>query len=266
MPELAEVEYFRKRWGAGLGEKVVAVQLHRTKRVFRGTDVRALARRVAGRALQNSVARGKQMLFRFADDNWLGIHLGMTGHLRVEEAGFRAGKHDHLVIQQKKRSLVFRDARQFGRVRFHHGKEAPEWWQSSSPEIHSSAFSKAIFTNFVRRHARAPIKAVLLLQAGFPGVGNWMADEILWRARVSPRTPAGKLTEKELAALWRTTRFVARTALQTIGNDFSDPPKGWLLHDRWKAGGKCPRDGTTLRRATIGGRTTAWCAKCQGTR
>jgi formamidopyrimidine-DNA glycosylase len=203
------------------------------------------------------------MLFRFAGDNWLGIHLGMSGKLRVELAGFRAGKHDHLVLQQKARALVFSDARQFGRVRFHHGKDAPAWWQTSRPEIHSDAFTKPVFREFVRRHTRAPIKAVLLLQEGFPGVGNWMADEILWRARVSPRTRSGKLSAAKLDAIWRATRFVARAALQTIGNHFADPPKSWLLHERWKVGGKCPRDGETLRRATIGGRTTAWCARCQ---
>jgi formamidopyrimidine-DNA glycosylase len=263
MPELAEVEYFRKRWDAGLGEKVVAVQLHGRKRIFRGTDAPAMARLLVRQQLQSSVARGKQMLFCFADNNWLGIHLGMSGKLRVELAGFRAGKHDHLVLQQKARALVFSDARQFGRVRFHHGRHAPAWWQTGRPEIHSDAFTKPVFREFVRRHARAPIKAVLLLQEGFPGVGNWMADEILWRARVSPRTRSGKLSGAKLDAIWRATRFVARAALQTIGNDFADPPKGWLLHERWKIGGKCPRDGETLHRAMIGGRTTAWCARCQ---
>ena len=263
MPELAEVEYFRKRWDAGLGDPVTAVQLHGAKRIFRETDVRALQCRLVRQKLQSSVARGKQMLFRFAGDNWLGLHLGMTGHLRCEEAGFRPEKHDHLVLQQKKRALVFRDARQFGRVRFHHGAEAPAWWATGGPEIQAPAFTQRVFNDFVRRHARAPIKAVLLLQDGFPGVGNWMADEILWRARVSPRTPAGVLNRAKLTALWRATRFVARAVIKTIGHDYSDPPKNWLLHARWKKGGKCPRDGMTLRRATIGGRTTAWCPICQ---
>ncbi len=263
MPELAEVEYFRKRWDAGLGGKIVAVQLHGAKRIFRGTDVRALACDLVRQKLQSSVARGKQMLFRFSGDNWLGLHLGMSGQLRSEPPGFEPEKHDHLVLQQKERALVFRDARQFGRVRFHHGKAAPDWWATSQPEIHSAGFTKKVFAEFVRRHARAPIKAVLLMQAGFPGIGNWMADEIFWRARISPRTAAGKLSEEKLSALWRATRFVARAALQTIGHDDSDPPKDWLLHVRWKAGGKCPRDATKLRRATIGGRTTAWCARCQ---
>jgi formamidopyrimidine-DNA glycosylase len=266
MPELAEVEYFRKRWDPGLGDAVTGVQLHAEKRIFRGADVRALKRRLVRQKLLHSEARGKQMLFHFADDNWLGIHLGMSGQLRIEPRGFRAEKHDHLVLEQKERALVFRDARQFGRVRFHHGKEPPDWWQASAPEISSRAWTKPTLANFLQRHSRAPIKAVLLSQQGFPGIGNWMADEILWRARIAPATPSGKLTASKLGALYRSTRFVARASLSTIGVDAAEPPKGWLLHERWSARGKCPRHKTLLQRATIGGRTTAWCAKCQPSR
>jgi formamidopyrimidine-DNA glycosylase len=263
MPELAEVEYFRKRWDAGLGKRIVAVQLHGENRIFRGTDVRSIERQLVKRKLLRSAARGKQMLFVFSGKNWLGIHLGMSGKLRVEAAKFEAGKHDHLVLRQKEGALVFSDVRQFGQVRFHHSNEPPAWWEVSAPEIHSREFTKVSTREFVRRHARAPIKAVLQLQKGFPGVGNWMADEILWRARVAPRTPAGKVREEELDAVWRATRFVARAALRTIGRDYSDPPKDWLLHVRWRQGGKCPRDRSPLRRARIGGRTTVWCPLCQ---
>lgn len=263
MPELAEVEYFRKRWDVGLGGRIVAVRLHGEKRLFRGTDVRSIERRLVRQVLVRSVARGKQMLFEFSANSWLGIHLGMSGKLRVEPAGFVPGKHDHLVLEQKMRALVFHDPRQFGRVRFHHGKDQPAWWQTNGPEIHSPEFSPKVMREFVRRHGRAPIKAVLLFQNGFPGIGNWMADEILWRARIAPRRKAGELSERKMSALWRSVRFVSRASLRTIGQDNSDPPKSWLLHERWKAAGKCPRHGTILRRATIGGRTTAWCALCQ---
>ena len=263
MPELAEVEYFRKRWDAALGGEIVAVHIHAGKRIFRGSDARALRRQLVRQRFLRSEARGKQMLFHFSGDNWLGIHLGMSGKLRLEPAGFGAGKHDHLVLGQKERALIFSDARQFGRVRFHHGKAAPEWWTASAPEIQSRQFTKAVMRKFVRQHQRAPIKAVLLLQKGFPGVGNWMADEILWRARIAPRISAGKLSSAKLEVLWHSARFVASASLKTIGQDFSDPPKSWLLHERWKRDGKCPRHGRTLRRARIGGRTTAWCPRCQ---
>ena len=211
--------------------------LHGEKRIFRGTDVRPSGGELVKQRLLRSVARGKQMLFVFSGDNWLGIHLGMSGNLRVEPTGFEPGAHDHLVLEQKSQALIFRDARQFGRVRFHHGKKAPEWWEESTPEIHSPEFSKRVMGGFVRQHSRAPIKAVLLLQSGFPGIGNWMADEILWRARIAPWRKAGALNMQKLAVLWRKVRFVSRASLRTIGRDNSDPPRAWLLHERWRSGG-----------------------------
>jgi len=263
MPELAEVEFFRKQWDPGLGQKIRAVQLHPRKRIFRGSDPRKIVEHLTGRRFVRSYARGKQMLFEFSGGNWIGIHLGMTGKLRTEPAGFRPEKHDHLVLQQARQALVFRDARLFGRARFHHGKAQPEWWQTGVPEISSDKFDRAFLNRFLARHPRAPIKAVILMQNGFAGIGNWMADEILWRARIVPSVLAGALSGHQRARLLRETRFVASESLRIIGPDFSDPPPDWLIHQKWKCDGICPRHRSPLRKAIIGGRTTAWCPKCQ---
>jgi formamidopyrimidine-DNA glycosylase len=263
MPELAEVEFFRRQWDAGLGQKIVAVQLHPRKRIFRGSNPRALASELTGSRYLRSFAWGKQMLFEFSGGNWIGIHLGMTGKLRTEPPDFRAENHDHLVLQQRRRALVLRDARLFGRVRYHHGKSAPDWWRSGAPDIVSESFDQVFLDTFLRRHARAPIKSVLLLQNGFAGIGNWMADEILWRAKIAPLTAAGALTAGERTRLFRETQFVASESLRIIGPNFSDPPRGWLIHQKWKRDGVCPRHRTPLKKAMIGGRTTAWCPRCQ---
>lgn len=263
MPELAEVEFFRRQWDPGLGQKVVAVQLHAQKRIFRGSDPRAMKRELTGRRFLRSFAWGKQMLFEFSGGNWIGLHLGMTGKLRIEPSGFRPEKHDHLVLRQTGRALVFRDARLFGRVRFHHGKSLPDWWRSGAPDIGSDTFDRAFLDTFLRRHARAPVKAVLLLQSGFAGIGNWMADEILWRAKISPLAPTGTLSAAQRTRLFNETRFVASESLRIIGPDFSDPPRDWLIHQKWKREGICPRHRSPLRKETIGGRTTAWCPRCQ---
>ncbi len=262
MPELAEVEYARKQWDGAIGAKVVSVELHSRKRIFRGANTREIVRRLSGSRLLDSSARGKQMLFRFSGDNSLGVHLGMSGTMRTEAADFRPGKHDHLVLRQTGRALVFRDPRQFGRVKFHHGKEPVPWW-STTPEIGSVGFSSDYVREFLQRHGRAPIKAVLLMQNGFPGIGNWMADEILWRAKTAPAARASSLSADQQRALRRATRFVSREALRVIGHDNSDLPRTWLIHERWSARGVCPRHKVLLQRATIGGRTTAWCARCQ---
>jgi len=263
MPELAEVEWFRKQWDAGRGQKIVGLGMHDRKRVFRGSNTRAMQEKLVGSRLEGSTAHGKRMLFKFSGANWLGVHLGMTGKIRVENSDFRASKHDHLVLYQSEHALVFADSRQFGRVRFHHGDSEPEWWKSVAPEIVSREFNQKFFAQFLDRHRQAPIKGVLLMQNGFPGIGNWMADEILWRARVLPSRRTRKLAERERIAIFRATKFVVKGSLETLGRDFSDPPQNWLIHQKWKRNGVCPKHRTLLRCSTVAGRTTVWCGRCQ---
>ena len=263
MPELAEVEWFRKQWDAGFGAAIVDLSLHPRNRVFRGTDVGELRQRLIGSTFLSSDGRGKRIVFKFSGGVWLGIHLGMTGKIRVESPNYRPDKHDHLVLFQRERALVFTDSRQFGRVRFHYGADEPDWWRSETPEINSPGFDQEFVDQFLDRHRKAPIKAALLMQHGFPGIGNWMADEILWRSHVLPAKRIGRLTERDRAALLRATQFVVRRSLETLGKDFSDPPKDWLIHQKWKRDGICPKHRTVLRHATVAGRTTAWCPRCQ---
>ena len=263
MPELAEVEWFRKQWNPGIGAEIVDLTLHAKNRVFRGENVEELQERLIGAKLLTSHTRGKRMLFKFSDNNWIGIHLGMTGKIHVAPRDYKPAKRDHLVLYQKDRALVFSDYRQFGRVRFHHGANEPDWWKSEAPEIISPQFDQKFFDSFLDRHRKAPIKAALLMQNGFPGIGNWMADEILWRAKVLPSKRIRRLTAQDRHQLFRATKFVVRRSLETLGKDFSDPPKNWLIHQKWKRAGICPIHRTPLRHATVAGRTTAWCSQCQ---
>src|SRR6185503_584898 len=128
MPELAEVEFFRKQWNCGLKQKILSIELNSAKRIFRGTDTTALEQTLTGAMFLESRAHGKQMLFRFTKNAWLGLHLGMTGKLRVEKSPCTPLPHDHLVLRQKRQTLIFSDPRQFGRVLFHHGTNEPDWW------------------------------------------------------------------------------------------------------------------------------------------
>ena len=266
MPELAEVEFFRKRWSAGHGAKVLAVKLHAGKKVFRDCHPAALARGLTGARLHGSSTAAKQMVFRFSGDLWLGIHLGMSGALRVESPDYKPAKHDHLVLVQRDRQLVFNDPRMFGGVRFHAGKEPPGWWTKIAPAILSEKFTVGAVTAFLQRRGRAPIKAVLLMQERFPGIGNWMADEVLWRAAIHPQRLAGSLTPAEVRTLHRDCRRVCRLALDTIAGKgrYLPPdlnhhiPKTWLFWHRWDDGGLCPRTKQPLHREEVGGRTTCW--------
>lgn len=212
MPELAEVEYFRKRGDCGLGQRIVRVALHGANRIFRDAEPGEMARVLRGATLLGSETRGKQIAFRFSKNAWLGVHLGMTGQLHTAAMDFTPGKHDHLVLFQPRQALVFSDPRMFGRIRFHHGTDAPRWWTDLPPAVMSREFTASKLREVLQRRARAPLKALLLMQEIFPGVGNWMADEILWQARLHPRALAGSLSEKSARELWRIARAICRTA------------------------------------------------------
>jgi formamidopyrimidine-DNA glycosylase len=151
----------------------------------------------------------------------------------------------------------------FGRIQFWQGKGEPPWWASLAPPILSPAFTPAALAEFLRRRARSPLKAVLLMQERFPGIGNWMADEVLWRAGLHPKAKAGRVGPRARARLHAALREVCRDSLRVIGKDWSDPPDSWLFNHRWEKGGRCPRTRGPLLHATVGGRTTCWSPRRQ---
>jgi formamidopyrimidine-DNA glycosylase len=263
MPELAEVEYYRKRWDCGLGDEIIAVKVHATKRLFRNVPIKQLRTLLPGSVFLCSEARGKQLLFQFSKHLWLGLHLGMTGKLSSSLPDLTPDQHDHLVLYQRARSLVFSDPRLFGRVEFTCGANVPDWWAKLPAPVDSKKFRRASMEAFLQRHRKLSVKGTLLLQSGFPGIGNWMADEILWRAKVNPQILSGQIGKEQLASLWSSLRLVCRGALKHVSHDFSDPPSGWLFNERWNRGGRCPIHRTPLTKATVAGRTTVWCGECQ---
>jgi len=187
----------------------------------------------------------------------------MTGRLCVREADWAQEKHDHFILRQRDHSLVFTDCRMLGRFQFAVNTHCPKWQINLPPEILSASFNQRLLQSAFRRHCRTPIKAILLKQEIFPGIGNWMADEILWQAGLKPSRLGKQISEVEAKRLYRTVRHVCRTALKTIGRNLEHPPPTWLFLSRWHDGNPCPRCKTILSRRSLHGRTTCWCENCQ---
>jgi formamidopyrimidine-DNA glycosylase len=266
MPELAEVEYYRRVWASAIGSTVMDVGFHPQARVFRGLDVPTDSlRQLSGSTLHRAFAHGKQMLFGFAPAGWLGLHLGMSGQLRAEARDYVQNRHDHLLLRLPESTLVFYDPRMFGRVQLHFGSELPGWWTQLPPGILSPLFTGARLAAILQKHPASPIKPLLLDQNLFPGIGNWMADEVLWRSRIHPATRAGTVTPSAQTRLRRVVREVAEDALRVIAPDWGEAPDNWLFNHRWKGGGHCPRPKcrSALSRQDLRGRTTCWCPACQ---
>lgn len=260
MPELAEVFFNASHWKASKGEAFDLAWVHEKTRCCRTLNAKALARTISGLPLIDGFTHGKRMLFAFGQGVFLEVHLGMTGSLHRMDTDYEEERYDHFALRSGESILVFRDPRQFGKVALHATKcdAFPQWWSELPPEPHSAAFTRKRFENSLSRRGGSLLKPLLLQQDSFPGVGNWMADEILWRAKLRPDRRLSSLSEGERTQLFRKTKWVCQKAIEIIGKDYSDPPKSWLFLHRWKDGGICPVSKKQLRRETIGGRTTCW--------
>lgn len=265
MPELAEVYFNASHWKASAGESFQLAWVHGQTRCCRFLDLQEVASCFSSVTLLAGYTHGKRMLFEFKGGRFLEVHLGMTGSLHRMDSEYAEERYDHFALRSERSTLVFRDPRQFGKVALHsvEGGGLPEWWRELPLEPHAAGFTRERFDTMLSRRGGSLLKPLLLQQDLFPGVGNWMADEILWRARLRPDRRLSSLSEVERTQLYRKTKWVCQKALEIIGKDYSDPPKSWLFRHRWKDGGICPVSKKELRRETIGGRTTCWSPEVQ---
>src|SRR5215207_4244597 len=236
MPELPEAERAREAIDRALGREIVAVD-DRDTYVCRPHAPGEIAAALVGHALVSTHRRGKFLWAATADGPVLGLHLGMAGRIAVDEPPAPVAWDRFALEFADGGRLALRDKRRLGRAVIepdfdHIGPDAAE-------------VSRDVFRKRIGR-GTMPLKARLLDQGSIAGVGNLLADETLWRARLSPRAPAGELTEAELDHLRRVLRAATRDAIRLGGVH-----TGTFIAHR-KRGAPCPRCGTTVERATIG--------------
>jgi formamidopyrimidine-DNA glycosylase len=254
VPELPEVERARALIEASaLGREIVAVD-DRDTYVCRPHAPGEIAAALTGRALTSVHRIGKMMCCETdgGDGPVLGLHLGMTGRIVVDEleAGDpkparESGASDRFLVRfADGGTLLLRDRRRLGRAVLD-----PDL-SGLGPD--ALAVGRDAFRRRVGRGS-APIKVRLMDQAVIAGLGNLLADEILWQARLHPLRPAGDLEPAELDALRRVVRATVRRAIRRGGSHTGD------LNRHRQPGGRCPRCGAELARDSVGGRTTWWC-------
>jgi formamidopyrimidine-DNA glycosylase len=248
MPELPEVERARGLIESrALGRKVSEVE-DGDSWICRPHAPGEIDAALSGATLLSAHRRGKAMWLEPDHGPSLGIHLGMSGRIVVDGRGSTRGWDRFVIHFADGGSLALRDKRRLGRVVLD-----PDL-SRVGPD--AAEISRRDFRGLVGK-GRAPLKARLLNQTVIAGVGNLLADEALWRARLSPRREAGSLSDEELDRLRRDLRAATRRAVRRGGVHTGD-----LISHRHR-GGVCPRCGATLERATVGGRTTYWCPREQ---
>jgi formamidopyrimidine-DNA glycosylase len=245
VPELPEAERARQAIeSGGLHRRIVAVDDSDTY-VCRPHTPGEIADALVGRELISAHRRGKAMWVQTSDDGpVLGLHLGMAGHIVVDEEPSPRGWDRFVLHFEDGGSLALRDKRRLGRARLEPDVDA---LGPDAAEIPRAAFRARV------GRGSAPLKARLMDQGVVAGIGNLLADEILWRARLDPRRPAGELSVEELDRLRREVRAAMRSAVRRGGAHTGD-----VIAER-RRDGHCPRCGAEMARATVGGRTTFWC-------
>lgn len=248
MPELPEAERARALIEErALGRRIVAVD-DADVYVCRPHAPGEIAAALAGRELTAAHRRGKSMWCETGDGPILFLHLGMAGHLAVDDDPDPRGWDRFALDFEDGGRLALRDKRRLGRAVLEPdlARLGPDAGEVSRDE----------FRTRVGRSA-APVKARLMDQSAIAGVGNLLADEILWRARIDPRTPASDLGEERLDELRRAMRATIRDAIRQGGAHTGE------INPHRVPGGRCPRCGAELERGRVGGRTTFWCPREQ---
>jgi formamidopyrimidine-DNA glycosylase len=248
MPELPEAERARQQIERVLDREIVAVD-DRDTYVCRPHAPGEIAAALVGRRLTKAHRRGKFLWVETGDGGPdLGLHLGMAGRIAVdEEPAPRQWDRFALEFADGGR-MALRDKRRLGRALIepdfsHVGPDAAE-------------VGRDVFRERVGRGI-LPLKAKLLDQGVIAGVGNLLADETLWRARLDPRRRVDTLGADELTALHRALRSATRAAIRNGGVH-----TGTVIAHR-RPDGHCPRCGAAMQRATVGGRTTWFCPQEQ---
>ena len=247
MPELPEAERARQTLEAVLGRRIASVD-DQDRYVCRPHAPGEIASALIGHELISAHRRGKFLWLETADGPTLGLHLGMAGRILVNGQD-ETSRWDRFAVEfDDGTRFALRDKRRLGRAVLnpdfsHVGPDAAN--------VGREEFQRLIGAG------HTPVKARLLNKRAISGVGNLLADQALWQARIAPLRDVSELSGEDLARLRRELRSAVRSAIRGGGVHI-----GRFVAARGREGA-CPRCAHALERTAVGGRTTYWCPVCQ---
>jgi formamidopyrimidine-DNA glycosylase len=256
VPELPDVEHDRRVLAAHATGLLIERTVTTDPGILRNTTPAALDRALRGHRFEEPERHGKWLLAWTTGPAVL-FHFGMTGDLIPAESRAGRHRHDRVIFELDRGELRYRNMRKLGGVWLAHDRE-------DVGAIMGPLGPDALTLDRRRFRAllagrRGRVKAALMDQRLLAGIGNLLADEILWRAGIHPTRRIEGLGPEERDRLFEATRSVVRTSVER----FDRLPRGWLIHVRGRPDAACPRCGTPLGRTVVGGRTTYFCPNHQ---
>ncbi len=269
MPELPEVETVRRGLAPHLqGQRLVGARVRQP--ALRWPVPLDLDARVREQPILSLSRRGKYLLVQLATD-WLLVHLGMSGSLRLTDPGIDPGKHDHVdLLLANGPVLRYHDPRRFGAILLTPDPDRHPLLAPLGIEPLSEAF-RGEWLYQASRQRRTSIKAFLMDAHTIAGIGNIYANEALFRAGIHPSTMAGRLSRtrcERLAVQIRSTLEAAIAAGGSSLRDFVDGQgnpgyfqQSYFVYGR--PGSPCRTCGHAIRIMRQGNRATFYCPECQ---
>lgn len=288
MPELPEVESVRRGLAELVTDRRVTAVAVRHPRLLRdqGGGADEFTGRLLGRRLTRPRRRGKFLWIPLAEDaggtpgEALAVHLGMSGQVRVVDAGAEEHPHTRVVVDlDDGRQMRAVDQRMFGRLRVDDlvpdptadGGAVPAHAAHIALDPLEPAFDTRTFVDRLRSR-RTTVKRALLDQTLVSGIGNIYADETLWRARVHGERATPGLPVATGRRLVAHVTDVLAEAVAAGGTSFDalyvdvngeSGRHGRSLAVYGRAGLPCPRCGAAVSRAAFTNRSSFWCPRCQ---
>ena len=257
MPELPDVEHFRRFFQRHATGKTVR-SVVADPAIVRNATPDALQQALRDRRFEEPDRHGKWLL-AWTDGPVLLLHFGMTGELVWSGDEPERHRWDRLILVLADGELRYRNMRKLGGVWLAHGRgEVAKIIGALGPD--ALAVDRRQFLQLLARR-RGGVKAALMDQRFLAGVGNIIADETLWQARIHPRRTIPSLSEEERRKLYGAMHKVLRESVESY--DSIPRKRSWLSNVRGRPGAACPRCGTPLERMVVAGRTTYFCPRCQ---
>ena len=258
MPELAEVETWRRlAERKALEKKIIEVWTAEDTIVMDETSPNEIQSLLKGKTVRNVLRKGKHLWLKFDTPGDLYVHFGMSGSFQNYTDPSQAPSHLKLVLHFENGECIgYRNPRRIGKIRIYPDAAQSPPVAKLGPDPYLDPLDPGEYrTRFHRK--KQPVKNMLLDQKNFAGVGNWIADEVLYQTKLNPFTPCSKLTNDQIGLLINRLKDIIALAVEVEADD-TRFPQDWLFHHRWGKKAEKTGCGEKIRFDTIGGRTCAW--------
>ncbi|MGC9347508.1 MAG: Fpg/Nei family DNA glycosylase [Anaerolineae bacterium] len=261
MPELPDVESFRQYLeSTSLHKEIVDVDV-RSRQILE-IDAERLRTALKGRRFEGTRRHGKYLFVHLDDDRWLELHFGMSGNLRYFRDMEDDPEYDRLLFSfANGYYLAYTTPRKLGEVDVLDDPTVLIEEKDLGPDVMGEGFDLTTFKRLLADR-RGMIKSALMDQQLMSGIGNVYSDEILFQAKIHPRTKVQALTEDQLEALYDVMQEVLEVSTGTQVRNETFPPDYLTPHHHQD--GACPICGEALHRVRVSGRSAYFCPKRQG--